>query len=337
MTGDPPLLTATGLSKRFGALLVLDGVDLTIAAGEAIGIVGPNGAGKTTLLGVLSGAHPPSAGAVRFRGVDISRLPAAERCRRGIVRTHQIPRPFGGMTVFENVFVAASRAGAPMRQAEVYERCIDSLTVCGMLDIANRRAETVGLLDRKRLELARALATGPQLLLLDEIGGGLTDAEASELVAAIQELRRRGNHHRLDRAHRPRAAASRRAPDLHGWRTHHRRWPAARRDGGPPGDRRLSGGRCRMNVLAIDQLEVRHGLLRAVRQMSFTVAPGERLALVGANGAGKSTLLRAIAGAHLPAAGHVLLNGQDVTAMPANRRVAQAWRWCRRADGCSPA
>ena len=192
MTGDPPLLTATGLSKRFGALLVLDGVDLTIAAGEAIGIVGPNGAGKTTLLGVLSGAHPPSAGAVRFRGVDISRLPAAERCRRGIVRTHQIPRPFGGMTVFENVFVAASRAGAPMRQAEVYERCIDSLTVCGMLDIANRRAETVGLLDRKRLELARALATGPQLLLLDEIGGGLTDAEASELVAAIQELRRRG-------------------------------------------------------------------------------------------------------------------------------------------------
>jgi branched-chain amino acid transport system ATP-binding protein len=120
----------------------------------------------------------------------VSRLSAAERCRRGIVRTHQVPRPFGGMTVFENVFTAASPG--PARQAEVYDRCIDSLTVCGMLAVANRRAETLGLLDRKRLELARALATNPRLLLLDEIGGGLTDAEAGELVSAIRELRARG-------------------------------------------------------------------------------------------------------------------------------------------------
>jgi branched-chain amino acid transport system ATP-binding protein len=187
---DEPLLAAFGVSKRFGALVVLDHVDLTLSAGEAVGIVGPNGAGKTTLLGVISGAHTPSGGSVRFAGQDVSRLSAAERCRRGIVRTHQVPRPFGGMTVFENVFTAASRR--PARQAEVYDRCVDALTVCGMLGVANRRAETLGLLDRKRLELARALATNPRLLLLDEIGGGLTDAEAGELVSAIRELRARG-------------------------------------------------------------------------------------------------------------------------------------------------
>ncbi len=190
-----PLLVATGLGKRFGALQVLCGVDLTMQAGEAIGIVGPNGAGKTTLMGVLAGAHAPSAGSVRFAGQDMGRLPAAERCRRGIVRTHQVPRPFGGMTVFENVYVAASIAGGAdgrtAAQPDAYAACLDCLALCGMLAVANRRADTLGLLDRKRLELARALATRPRLLLLDEIGGGLTDAEAADLVGIIRELRAR--------------------------------------------------------------------------------------------------------------------------------------------------
>jgi branched-chain amino acid transport system ATP-binding protein len=184
-----PILEAAGITKRFNALVVLDRVDFAMRADEAVGVVGPNGAGKTTLLGVLSGAHPPSEGVVRFRGRDVSRLPPSERCRLGIVRTHQIPRPFGAMTVFENIHVAAciSTGGA----AEAYDRCLDSLRLCGMLGVANRPAETLGLLDRKRLELARALAANPRVLLLDEIGGGLTDGEASELVATIRELRRR--------------------------------------------------------------------------------------------------------------------------------------------------
>ncbi len=190
MVADP-ILTATGIGKRFNALVVLDRVDFAMRADEAVGIVGPNGAGKTTFLGVLSGAHPASSGTVRFRGEDVSALPVAERCRRGIARTHQIPCPFGGMTVFENVLVAARQGGTGGR-AEAYDRGLDALRLCGMLPLANRRAETVGLLDRKRLELARALATGPQLLLLDEIGGGLTDGEAAELVGVIRELRRRG-------------------------------------------------------------------------------------------------------------------------------------------------
>lgn len=159
--------------------------------GDAVGIVGPNGAGKTTLLGVLAGAFPPNAGIITFNGTNVTALTAADRCRSGLVRTHQIPKPFMGMTAFENVFVAASH-GDVVKRDEAYERVVDALTLCGMLGVANRRADTLGLLDRKRLELARALATKPRLMLLDEIGGGLTDGEASELVDTILELRRRG-------------------------------------------------------------------------------------------------------------------------------------------------
>jgi len=169
---------------------VLDGVDLSIGAGEALGIVGPNGAGKPPLLSVLAGAQVPNAGSISFKGADVTSLSAPVRCRRGLARTHQIPKPFSGMTVFENVYVAATHGGV-LSRAGAYDRVTDSLALCGMVKLANRPAETLGLLDRKRLELARALATGPSLLLLDEIGGGLTDAEASELVDTIRELRRR--------------------------------------------------------------------------------------------------------------------------------------------------
>ena len=126
-----------------------------------------------------------------FAGRDVTGLPAAQRCKLGLVRTHQVPKPFSGMTTFENVYVAAAHGNVQDRD-EAYQRVVDSLTLCGMLAVANRRAETLGLLDRKRLELARALATGPKVILLDEIGGGLTDSEAEELVRTILELRRRG-------------------------------------------------------------------------------------------------------------------------------------------------
>jgi branched-chain amino acid transport system ATP-binding protein len=185
------VLSATGIHKRFGALVVLDGVNFTVDADKAVGIVGPNGAGKTTLLSVLSGAQPPNTGTISFRGADVTAMSAPQRCRLGLVRTHQIPQPFSGMTTFENVYVAASHGGTVARD-EAYERSIDSLRLCGMLKLSNRPAETLGLLDRKRLELARALATNPSLLLLDEIGGGLTDAEANDLVGTILELKRRG-------------------------------------------------------------------------------------------------------------------------------------------------
>ena len=182
-----PILAARRVGKHFGALRVLEDVSLDIGRAEAVGIVGPNGAGKTTLFNVLTGAYPPSRGEVRFDGRDVTALDAAARCRLGIARSHQVPRPFGGMTVFENLHVAAAMgAGAGGEQAT--RLCLQSLELCGMLALANRRADTLGLLDRKRLEMARALATDPQVLLLDEIGGGLTDGEAQELVGIIRQI-----------------------------------------------------------------------------------------------------------------------------------------------------
>jgi branched-chain amino acid transport system ATP-binding protein len=183
------LLAAAGLRKRFGALVVLDGVDFSVGADEAVGIVGPNGAGKTTLLSIFAGSQRPDGGSIRFRGVDVTSSGAATRCRLGIARAHQVPKPFGGMTVFENVLVGASTGGG-RRGRDAYRKVVDVLDLCEMSSIANRPAESLGLLDRKRLELARALATEPQVLLLDEIGAGLTDEEAAQLVETIRELRR---------------------------------------------------------------------------------------------------------------------------------------------------
>jgi branched-chain amino acid transport system ATP-binding protein len=189
--GPQPMLAAVELRKQFGALAALDGVDFTVGAGEAVGIVGPNGAGKTTLLNVLAGTVSPSSGSVSFQGAVVTRSGASRRSRLGIARAHQIPRPFGGMTVFENCFVGATTGGGLRRRA-AYNRCLEGLDLCGLTELGNRRAETLGLLGRKRLELARALATNPVVLLLDEIGAGLTDAEADELVAMIKALHASG-------------------------------------------------------------------------------------------------------------------------------------------------
>ena len=185
------MLAAVEIRKQFGALAALDGVDFAVSAGEAVGIVGPNGAGKTTLLNVLAGTLAPSSGSVTFREHDVTSAGASRRSRLGIARAHQVPRPFGGMTVFENCFVGATMGGG-LRRRQAYDRCLEVLELCGLAELGNRRAETLGLLGRKRLELARALATDPVVLLLDEIGAGLTDAEAAELVAMVKQLRGAG-------------------------------------------------------------------------------------------------------------------------------------------------
>jgi branched-chain amino acid transport system ATP-binding protein len=185
------VVAAVEIRKRFGALTVLDGVNLSLSEGEAVGVVGPNGAGKTTLLNVLSGALAPDSGRVDFRGKDVTSRGAADRCKLGIARTHQVPRPFIGMTVFENVLVGAT-AGGKRRGSEAYDLCLQVLDQTALIRIANRRAESLGLLQRKRLELARALAVEPSVLLLDEIGGGLTDAETAALVELVASLRDRG-------------------------------------------------------------------------------------------------------------------------------------------------
>ena len=186
-----PLLALETISKRFGAVVVADRIDLALNEGEALGIIGPNGAGKTTLFGIATGTLAPDSGRVLFAGEDITRLPPERRCRKGLARSFQIPQPFSGMTVFENVVVAAA-FGTNEREAAVYDRCAELLERCGLAEKANKRAGGLTLLDRKRLELARALATRPRALLLDEVAGGLTEPECALLIALIKEVRSSG-------------------------------------------------------------------------------------------------------------------------------------------------
>jgi branched-chain amino acid transport system ATP-binding protein len=182
------LLSVEGLVKCFGALKVADNVSFTLAENEALGILGPNGAGKTTLFNLISGDLAPDAGRVVLGGNDVTAMPPHRRCRAGIGRSYQIPHPFSGMTVFENLLVAAVFGGG-MTESDAGGLCVDILARTGLARRANQLAGTLTLLDRKRLELARALATRPRVLLLDEIAGGLTEHEASALVETIQSIR----------------------------------------------------------------------------------------------------------------------------------------------------
>ena len=185
------LLALDGLHKRFGGVTVIDGLSTELHEGEVLGIVGPNGAGKTTLFNLISGELAPDAGTVTFDGRDITAARVSTRCRAGIGRTHQMPLPFGGMTVFENVLVGASH-GAGRRRHAAYDACERVLALTGLAGRANTAAGNLGLLDRKRLEMARALATAPRLLLLDEVAGGLTDPEVAELVATVKAVQNEG-------------------------------------------------------------------------------------------------------------------------------------------------
>ena len=185
------ILALEGVCKSFGALKVADSISLSVAEGETLGVLGPNGAGKTTLFNLISGDLRADAGRVSFGGKDITQEPPHRRCRLGIGRSYQIPQPFGAMTVFENL-VAAASFGRGQRESETYPSAVEILRVTGLLGKANRLAGSLTLLDRKRLELARALATGPKILLLDEIAGGLTEHEARELVEEIRRIKAQG-------------------------------------------------------------------------------------------------------------------------------------------------
>jgi branched-chain amino acid transport system ATP-binding protein len=180
------------VSRAFGSLQVLDRLSLAVDAREAVGVIGPNGAGKTTALHIMAGRLRPDGGAVILDGRDVTALPAHRRCRAGIALTHQIPHPFEAMTVFENVLVGATHGRAGRAEHDAAEVCASALARCGLLARANARAGTLTLLERKRLELARALATGPRVLLLDEIAGGLAEPEVQALVAVVRDVRAQG-------------------------------------------------------------------------------------------------------------------------------------------------
>jgi branched-chain amino acid transport system ATP-binding protein len=185
------ILRLDNLTKSFGSLKAVNGVQLEVAPGEALGIIGPNGAGKTTLFNLVTGLLKPDTGTVWFGGRNITHAPPRARCIAGIGRSFQIPHPFENLTVFENLLVAAIH-GRRQREPQVVDVCGEILEQTGLIAFANRRAGMLNLLGRKRLELARALAGAPRLLLLDEIAGGLSEAECAELVQLVQDIKNSG-------------------------------------------------------------------------------------------------------------------------------------------------
>jgi branched-chain amino acid transport system ATP-binding protein len=185
------LLALQGVSKAFGSLRVIDELTLAVGEREALGVIGPNGAGKTTALNLMIGRLRPERGAVVFADRDITGMPPHARCRAGIALTHQIPHPFDALTVFENVLVGGV-FGAAASERHAYAPAMAALELAGLAAKANVRAGVLTLLERKRLELARALATRPRILLLDEIAGGLGEHEVHELVEVIRRVHGEG-------------------------------------------------------------------------------------------------------------------------------------------------
>lgn len=185
------ILSLQGASKSFGALKVTDDVSFDLAPGEALGIIGPNGAGKSTLFNLITGNLRPDAGRVFLDGRDVTTETPMQRCASGIGRSFQIPQPFDHLSVYENLLVAA-RFGGGLSASAAPDACMDILRRTGLAQVADRKAGGLPLLSRKRLELARAVATQPRVILLDEIAGGLTDGECGELVATIRAIHAEG-------------------------------------------------------------------------------------------------------------------------------------------------
>ena len=186
-----PLLRLDAVHKSFGAVTVADQLSYEVARGEALGVIGPNGAGKTSMFNLITGTLAPNSGRVLFDGNDITGHTSARRCRSGVARSFQVPQPFSGMTVFENAMIAATQA-AGLHGAKAEQFCLEILDQTELLPKANTLAGSLTLLERKRLELTRALCAKPRLLLLDEIAGGLTEAECASLVQTIKDIHAAG-------------------------------------------------------------------------------------------------------------------------------------------------
>jgi len=185
------ILAVNHLTKTFGRLRAVDSLTFEVREGEILGVMGPNGAGKTTLFNLLTGVYNPDEGDIQYQGKDISHESPAKRCRRGIGRTYQIPRPFDKLTVFENLLVGAVHGGG-LSEKRARGKVQDILNLIGLMSKTDHFAGSLPLLDRKTLELGRALATQPTLILLDEIAGGLTEKEATKVLGIVRKISEQG-------------------------------------------------------------------------------------------------------------------------------------------------
>ena len=311
------LLSLDAVSKRFSGLVAVDRVSFDVPEGVIFAVIGPNGAGKTTLFNMIAGAMAPDAGAILFAGEPIEGLAPDVVCRRGIARTFQLVRPFPALSVEDNVIV-----GALLRHSDVStarRRAHDLLRRLDLFDKRSQLASTLTLPDRKRLEVARALATEPKLLLLDEVMAGLRPTETDRMVATLREINRESGLTILLIEHVMRAVMALAARVVvldHG---------VAIADGTPEDGRARSRRRAVLSrhrgrvMLRVENLDVFYGDAQALDGVSLDIEEGAIVAIVGANGAGKTSLIRTIAGMHRPARGRILFRTNDIAGWPSYR------------------
>ncbi len=323
-----PLLQVGQVAKNFGALVAVNDLTFDVGDGEVLGIMGPNGAGKSTLFNLIMGAMPLSSGAINFAGQKIDGLQANQICSMGIGRTYQIPQPFHHMTVVENTIVGQLYGQRKTAMEPARERALEILETVRLAEKAELMAGQLGLLDLKRLEMARALSTNPRLLLLDEIAGGLVESEVEELEQNIDDLKSHGqsmiiiehvirtlfNHSdrilvmnfgtevAIDTP--PKIAENEEVIDIYlGEELEQKEMvstaqtPATKRD----------------TILAVSNISAGYGEFQALFDVSLEIKKGEIVALIGINGAGKSTLTRAVTSQIPITSGSVSWRGEDLT------------------------
>ncbi len=335
-----PLLRVTGLTRRFGGITALDDLGFDIRPGERLAVIGPNGAGKSTLLKLIAGQDSPTTGRIELDGAGrVDGRTARELARHGIALARQVPRPLRSLTVRQNIDVGI-RTGAARRTASARERVDEILELTALQDKATREAGRLPLLDQKRLEVARALASEPRLLLLDEVSAGLNESELDEAIALMAHLGAGGTALLIvEHVQRVVHELAERVLVLHfgslltsGTPAEVTADPRVQQvylGGGSTGTRAARTAPATGQGLAIRNLTVRRGAHRALEDVSVTVAPGSVVTVLGPNGAGKTTLAQAISGSVPVRGGTIEWLGRDITALPAHRRPGLGIAHCQ--------